>query len=158
MNRHRARPRARLPWGGWLAAALITLAISALPAPAAEGGWSYRATVVVVYDGDTMTVRIAGWPAPFDPAAVRLAGIDAPEIKGRARCLREARLAEAARAALARLAPPGSTVTLTFSRRDKYGRLLADVVNAAGIDVAGRLLARGLARPYDGGRRRGWCE
>ncbi|WP_290897841.1 thermonuclease family protein [Hoeflea sp.] len=42
-------------------------------------------------------------------------------------------------------------------RTDRYGRTLA-CVYADGRDVAKALIAAGLARPYDGGRREGWCD
>jgi micrococcal nuclease len=38
-----------------------------------------------------------------------------------------------------------------------YGRVLADVETQAGEFVAGQMLERALVRPYDGGRRAGWC-
>jgi endonuclease YncB( thermonuclease family) len=35
--------------------------------------------------------------------------------------------------------------------------MLAVVRDARGRDVAGILIGEGLARPYHGGRRSGWC-
>jgi micrococcal nuclease len=79
----------------------------------------------------------------------------------RPRCTRAARrsggLAEAARDGLTTLLA-GGNVTLTQIKPDRYGgRVDADAVNAARIDVGEAMLARGLARPYNGGRRQPWC-
>jgi endonuclease YncB( thermonuclease family) len=38
-----------------------------------------------------------------------------------------------------------------------YGRVLADVETQQGVPVAEEMLGRSLVRPYDGGRRAGWC-
>ena len=42
---------------------------------------------------------------------------------------------------------------------DKHGgRIVAAASTRTTADVSGALLAAGLARPYDGGRREGWCD
>ncbi|MBF0416961.1 MAG: thermonuclease family protein [Magnetococcales bacterium] len=41
--------------------------------------------------------------------------------------------------------------------RDKYFRIVARVV-ADGVDVGERLLQEGLAVPYEGGAKSGWCR
>lgn len=85
---------------------------------------------------------------------VRLAGLDAPEL--RARCEAERRLALAATERLSALLEGG--VRLTETGEDRFGRTLAVVRNAEGEDVAGVLIREGLARPYHGrGPREGWC-
>lgn len=43
-------------------------------------------------------------------------------------------------------------MTLRNLRRDKYFRLLADVEADSG-DIASALIERGLAKPYEGGRK-----
>jgi len=83
---------------------------------------------------------------------VRLAGIDAPELRGM--CRYERRLAERARAAL-EAAVDGQDVVLVGEGRDRYGRLLARVY-VAGRDVGAALVAEGLARKWRG-RREAWC-
>ena len=85
---------------------------------------------------------------------VRVIGLDAPEM--RARCPAELARAIVARDRLAKLVEAG--VTLRPRGRDRYRRLLAVVLDAAGRDVADVLVGEGLARPYYGhGRRQGWC-
>lgn len=120
----------------------------ALPGP-------YRATVVRVIDGDTIEADVAVWVGLTQRVAVRVDGVDAPEL--RAQCPEERRLAERARAMVEGLTA-GGTVTLTEVRRGKYaGRVVARVtVDGRSLDEA--LIAAGLGRPYDGGKREGWCS
>ena len=113
------------------------------------------ADVVRVVDGDTIEVRAEIWLDLAITVGVRLRGIDAPELRGR--CLRETALARAATDRLAAAAGSGRLI-LTDIVHDKYaGRALADVATADGTDLAGLMLASGLARAYDGGTRGPWC-
>jgi hypothetical protein len=42
---------------------------------------------------------------------------------------------------------------------DKYGgRVLADAATRNTPDIGAAMLAKGLVRPYGGGRRDGWCR
>ena len=53
----------------------------------------------------------------------------------------------------------GATVRLYEIKRDKYpNRLDARIVGPEGVDVAAQLIAEELAVPYEGGRRRQWCN
>lgn len=47
-------------------------------------------------------------------------------------------------------------IRLSGGGRDRYGRLLVTLW-LDGRDVAGEMIAEGLAVPYDGGRRINWC-
>lgn len=106
-----------------------------------------EAYAVQVHDGDTLRVcfrdrgAIVQWP-------VRLAGVDAPELREAA--------GPAARDALRALVFDGARprrLTLVPAGFDKYGRLLAQV-RVGGQDAAAALLARGLGRPMDARGRR----
>lgn len=112
------------------------------------------ADVVRVIDGDTLVVAARPWPDLTIDATVRLAGVDAPEMRGA--CPAESAMAVAARD-LARVVV-GDRVRLHAIGRGKYGRVVAEVFNEAGDSLADVLLAAGLARAYDGGRREGWCD
>lgn len=99
-----------------------------------------------VVDGDTF--YIGG-------DKVRIAGIDAPETHP-PRCPAEARLGEAATAKLQALLNSGAVTMTSIDRdRDTYGRLLRNV-QVDGADVGEALIADGVAREYESGRR-GWC-
>ncbi len=112
------------------------------------------AHVVRVIDGDTFEASAAVWLDQQVAVRVRIAGIDAPEL--RARCDAERKGAEAARDYLARRIAD-SDVTLSAVRYDKYGGRVDAVVEDRGGDIARAMLRARLARAYDGGRRSGWC-
>ena len=133
---------------GFLASSLAAGGPDRVPGPV-------PARLVRVIDGDTIEVTARIWLGQNLRTRVRLAGIDAPEMKGA--CLREIALAHRARQALAdRL--EGGPVSLRDIRYGKYaGRVVARVFGPAGTDVGAMLLARGLARPYGGRARAGWC-
>ena len=110
------------------------------------------AHVLRIIDGDTLLVRATPWPQYAIETYVRLRGIDAPEMKSG--CASERRAAHDARRRLARLTPTQTEVTLSRISGDKYfGRILADVVTANGVDPAQDLLEAGLVKTYAGGKR-----
>ena len=160
-------PAWRLPWR--TAAGAMALAAGVLAWPLFEAGAQDRlagpvpAEVISVIDGDTIEVRALIWLGQVVSTRVRLAGIDAPELRGK--CARERALAERARAyLLARLGGrledgDRAWVRLRDIRYGKYaGRVLARVETAGGEDLGRRLMAAGLARPYAGRARASWCE
>ncbi|WP_244631256.1 thermonuclease family protein [Aureimonas sp. ME7] len=113
------------------------------------------ADVVKVRDGDTIEVEAFIWPMQTVRVAVRLRGVDAPELKGE--CPAERDAAAAARDRLVELIGKGP-VRLARVSGDKYfGRVLADVATADEPDLGARLLREGHVDAYDGGRRRNWC-
>ena len=127
------------------------------PARAAERlTGPFAATVERVIDGDSLAVRVSVWLGLEVSTIVRLRGVDAPELAGR--CPEERRRAAVAREALAALVAAG-TVSLSAVETDKYGgRVIADVADGSGRPLGPALVDAGLARPYDGGRRAGWCR
>lgn len=131
----------------FLTVALATTGASSLPGP-------IPVEVLKVKDGDTLKVRVRIWLDQYVTVSVRVLGVDTPEM--RARCPEERRGAEAAREFVRVIATEG--VTIRNVRYGKYaGRVLADVyVND--MNLAELLISNGLGRPYDGGRRKGWCS
>ncbi len=133
--------------------ALAPARVEPVQTPALRAG--YPATLLYVNDGDTFEARVRIWPGTDVTTRVRLRTVDAPEMQYR--CDEERVKAYAAREALAAMLRQGS-VTITNVQQDRYGgRVDADVATAGTPNVADALVARGLARPYDGGRRDGWC-
>jgi endonuclease YncB( thermonuclease family) len=124
--------------------------------PAAPSlGAGYPVTVIRVNDGDTFEARVRIWPGTDVTTKVRLRTVDTPEMSYR--CDEERVKAYAAREALTAMLRQGS-VTITNVQQDKYGgRVDADVATAGTPSVADALIARGLARPYEGGRKADWC-
>lgn len=124
-------------------------------APAAIAG-PVEASFLGNYDGDTISVRAWIWPRQSVETSVRLAGIDAPELRGR--CESEKQAALSARDRLNALLSQARRIELHDIELDKYGgRVLARVV-ADGQDVAAALTVEGHARPYAGDTRKGWCD
>ena len=86
--------------------------------------YEYKATVVSVYDGDTITVSVDMGFHISQIMSVRLARINSPEVRG-------ASSAEGlkARDYLRSILPAGTEVTLVTYKngKEKYGRYLADV-------------------------------
>lgn len=113
------------------------------------------ATVVSVYDGDTMTVTIPDVPPLLgEKIPIRVRGIDTPEMKD-ARPEIHA-LAIQARGMVRGWCPIGSTVELRGVGRDKYFRIDATPV-CGGVDVAAELVRAGLAHgDYQGGKKEAW--
>lgn len=108
------------------------------------------AELISVIDGDTLLVEARPWPQHRVTVLVRIRGIDAPELKSRCETARQA--AERAKTRLAALAQ--GRIRLTNIAGDKYfGRVVADVSAGDAHDIAASLLAQGLVRAYDGGRR-----
>ena len=136
-------------------ALLALAAIWAAPSAAGESlPGPLSATLVRVVDGDTIEVSVRVWLGQELTTSVRIRGIDAPELRGR--CRRETILAAAATDRLAEIAD--AALRLTDIGEDKYfGRVVADVENATGGNLAAMMLGSGLARAYDGGQRGDWC-
>lgn len=103
------------------------------------------------YDGDTCRFRAA----TGEVLKVRFRSIDTPEMK--ARCDAEKEKAVAARDALLPMLRRADRIDLENAQhKDRWGRTLA-LVKADGVDVGKALILLGLARPYSGGKRKGWC-
>lgn len=111
--------------------------------------------VTSIYDADTFRVDIRHWPAVVGSRiAVRVKGIDAPEMQGK--CEREKQLARQAKQITVNMLRSGKVIELRNLQRDKYFRLLADVL-VDGKSLATVLKQAGLAYPYEGGAKKGWC-
>lgn len=129
----------------------------------------YEAQLVRVVDGDTLQVTVTARATTRLPGqdielatsvveTVRLAGVNAPETRGK--CEAEKAAARAARLFLEdRLRGAPLELVTRGEEREKYSRVLADV-RVAGRSVSAELIERGLAVPYHGERRDplAWCK
>jgi micrococcal nuclease len=113
------------------------------------------ADYISAYDGDTVTVRAWIWPGQSVETAVRVRGIDTPEIRGK--CESEKVAALTARDHARQLLQEAGEVALAQIAPDKYGGRVVATLLVDGEDFAVLMLADGHGRPYDGGRREGWC-
>ncbi len=106
-------------------------------------------SVISVYDGDTFKVNLdCSLEVYCQNMPVRVLGVDTPEIKGKT--AREKKLAQQAKKFTTQFLQQGP-VTLSNCGRDKYFRLLCNVSNAAGQDLATELIKHNLGYAYDGG-------
>jgi endonuclease YncB( thermonuclease family) len=117
----------------------------------------YAWTVTGVKDGDTLTVNLPGLPAALNPVAVRLRSVDAPETGGRAKCAAERKLAERATLFTRQAVTVARRIEFGSPSWDKYGGRVDAEVWVDGELLADQLIAAGLARRYDRGKRAGWC-
>jgi micrococcal nuclease len=105
----------------------------------------YKAVVLSVYDGDTMTVVAdIGFRVQMQ-LQLRLLGIDAPEM-GTAG-------GKPARDHLRSLCTPPLIIHTYKDPGDKYGRWLAEIFNGEGRSVNAAMVTDGHAVPYDGGKK-----
>lgn len=119
--------------------------------------------LVRVYDGDTITVNLPNSiPDVFGhEIPVRIRHIDTPEIKGNGKCEKEA--AQKAKVATTSLLKNAKKIDLEDVGRDKYFRLLVQVVITTKEDkiiiLSQYLLDQKLAVPYEGDTKQvvDWC-
>lgn len=107
----------------------------------------YAIAAFIVVDGDTIK-------APYG-VTYRLLGYDTPETRF-AKCDAERELGLAAKERLEELLANSEVKVLENGKRDRWGRSLAHLT-ADGRDVGEILIGEGLARPYHGKKRDGWC-
>ena len=115
------------------------------------------AVVDYVLDGDTVAAQVNLAPDVGVTVRVRLRNVDTPELSGE--CDDEINMANRARDRVRTLLPRGTVVELENIKDDKYlGRIDANVFLSDGRDVGNILVRENLARPYNGGKRAGWCK
>ena len=109
------------------------------------------------YDGDTITFNLPKLhPIIGKKIAVRVNGIDTPEIKGK--CDKEKYDAEQAKGMVEDFLKDAERIDLKNMERGKYFRIVADVY-ADGENLAEALVDSGMAVRYDGGKKNArWCE
>ena len=106
-------------------------------------------SVASIYDGDTFKINLNCSLAVYcEKVPVRVRGVDTPEIKGKTE--REKALAQKAKAFTKNFLDV-HPITLSDCGRDKYFRLLCDVTNGDGQDLAQELIKRDLGYSYQGG-------
>ncbi|MBQ7908810.1 MAG: thermonuclease family protein [Elusimicrobiaceae bacterium] len=108
-------------------------------------------SVASVYDGDTFKINLNCSLAIYcEKVPVRVLGVDTPEIKGKT--AKEKRLAKEAKAFTKNFLSKGP-ISLSNCSRDKYFRLLCDVTNAQGQNLAQELIRKDLGYEYWGGKK-----
>ncbi len=110
------------------------------------------------YDGDTCRFDIPSFsPLLGKNIAVRLRGVDTPEIRGK--CPYEKQLAKKAKQFVISKLQNAKTVELRSLSRGKYFRIVADIyVDQDKTSLSQQLLAKKLAYPYFGKKKQSWCK
>lgn len=110
-------------------------------------------------DGDTIVVNIDKVPPIFGRnIPVRIAHIDTAEMRWDDECEKNA--SEVARDELTKLLERAKRIDLINIKRDKYFRILADVIIDDSINVSAQMLSRKMAVPYEGEAKTkvDWCK
>ncbi|WP_175497634.1 thermonuclease family protein [Roseivivax halotolerans] len=124
------------------------LAVGWLSIDAKSAAEPVNPSSIYVIDGDTIDL---------DGRRFRLVGFDTPEVYS-PRCDYEKALGDEATRRLRELIASGELVDLAIQPgKDRYDRGLARLY-VGREDVAETMISEGLARPYRGGQRKGWCE
>jgi micrococcal nuclease len=110
------------------------------------------------YDGDTITFDIPNVHSLLGKnISVRVAHLDTPEIRGKLPCEKES--ARTAQRLIENLLKRAKRIDLENVGRDKYFRILADVI-VDGKSIKDLLMKNNLAYKYEGGTKENvnWCE
>ena len=123
----------------------IMITASSLNAETLKRDYVYDATVVSIYDGDTIRVNIdLGFNIWLNNEPVRFLGINAPELKGseRDKGLKSKEWLESK-------IPPGTKILLKTEKdaQEKYGRYLGTIY-LDGINLNEEMIKQGFAKPY----------
>ena len=116
----------------------------------------YDATVRRIVDGDSVYLMVdLGW-RQYHKASIRLHHVDTPEVRGGTE--ESKRAGYMAKDRVSELLPVGSKCEIECKSLDKYGRGLAIITNADGVNVGEDLISKNLAVPYEGGNKEGVQE
>ena len=104
----------------------------------------YKATIENVVDGDTIDALVDLGFKVITRQRMRVAHVDTPE---------RGRPGYSEATALTKELVLGKEVTIKSQKISKWGYYLAEITLADGSDLAKTLIARGAAKPYEGGKK-----
>ena len=135
----------------------LILALLATPVQAQEQMYVYKPLKVT--DGDTIKIDVSKESPLIKKLglSVRINGIDTPEKGSRAKCSKENELALQATKFTTDLVG-NKELLLTSIKWDKYGGRFIANVKVGGFDIAQELIKKGLARIYNGEKKKSWCD
>jgi micrococcal nuclease len=120
----------------------------------------HEATVIEVIDSDTVKATVNVWPGIPIVTSVRIKDIDTPE-SFKPKCEMEKTAASAATQFVKTKLKPGQPIQIRAVGPDKYfGRAVAELwffKDQQWHSLGSMLLANGMAKKYDGGKKTGWC-
>lgn len=134
----------------------LILILLASPAHAQE---FYVYKPVKITDGDTIKLDVSK-ESPLVKKlglSVRIKDIDTPEKGSKAKCDKENVLGQQATKFTNDLVG-NKELLLSEVKNDKYGGRIVANVKVGGVDIAQELLKKGLARVYNGEKKKSWCD
>ena len=137
---------------------IIFLIILFLASPAhAQEFYVYKP--VKITDGDTIKLDVSKESPLIKKLglSVRIKGIDTPEKAPRAKCKKESELGQQATKFTTELVG-NKELLLSEVENDHYGGRIVANVKVGGVDIAQELLKKGLARVYNGEKKKSWCD
>jgi endonuclease YncB( thermonuclease family) len=136
---------------------MIKILLTIILLSISSNAYAYEWEILRVIDGDTIEIKNECFPKELK-LSVRVLKTDTPEKGSRAKCEKEAKLAEKASKFTKEFIGKNKTATFRNIKWDKYGgRLLADV-EINGKSLSDELIKNGLARSYDGKKKGSWCK
>jgi endonuclease YncB( thermonuclease family) len=134
----------------------LILILLASPAHAQE---FYVYKPVKITDGDTIKLDVSKESPLIKKLglSVRIKGIDTPEKGSKAKCDKENALGQQATKFTTELVG-NKELLLSEVKNDKYGGRIVATVKVGGVDIAQELLKKGLARVYNGEKKKSWCD
>lgn len=133
---------------------LFLFATPALAASSKTYGNAVVVEVTSIYDGDTFRANLKGYPSIVgERMGIRINGIDTPEMRDNRPDVKS--LARRAKQYTVQRLREGKQIVLRNMQRGKYFRIVADVY-VDGSSLGEGLIAAGLAKPYDGGKKPEW--
>ena len=134
----------------------LILILLASPAHAQE---FYVYKPVKITDGDTIKLDVSKESPMIKKLglSVRIKGIDTPEKAPRAKCKKESELGQQATKFTTDLVG-NKELLLSQVENDHYGGRIVANVKVDGVDIAQELLKKGLARVYNGEKKKSWCD
>ena len=114
---------------------------------------------VKITDGDTIKLDVSKESPLIKKLglSVRIKGIDTPEKAPKAKCDKENALGQQATKLTTDLVG-NKELLLSQVENDKYGGRIVANVKVGGVDIAQELLKKGLARVYNGEKKKSWCD
>lgn len=120
----------------------------------------YNWKVIRVVDGDTLEIANDFLPQELK-LFIRIKGIDTPEKEARAQCKKERILGQKATELTSKIIATAqkNKQAITFSeiKWDKYGGRIVAKVMINESDLGQELIKKGLARVYNGEKKKSWC-
>jgi len=106
--------------------------------------YEYRAKIIDVYDGDTVTAVVDLGFLHYQEMKLRLYGIDTPELRG-AEKIEGRKVRDIVRG---KILDERVTIKSYKDKQGKYGRYLATIILDDGLNLNQWLIDNGHAKPY----------